>query len=200
MHEDIGRVFPEYAHLTKWHLCSSDGPMHYVANTIFHASDKDCWGRRAGDPSGWDKVVRFGAGMPYKVASDGFFKWLSEQEYPREFDVVEVECGKDFKYKRYGYRSYVEAFDLKGYQYPFSALHDAESLAVALNTAPSLEFDRVPIAWSEGKEPDLDAARSCAIWPGATLEQLQDKDQLLARLPGIMAEFKGAMESLGFTY
>jgi hypothetical protein len=35
LHEDIARVFPELAHLIKWHLCSTDGPMHYVANTLY---------------------------------------------------------------------------------------------------------------------------------------------------------------------
>ena len=41
--------FPGYRHLIKWHLVSSDGPMHYVANTLYHASDRDCWGLRKGE-------------------------------------------------------------------------------------------------------------------------------------------------------
>jgi hypothetical protein len=35
LHEDIAATFPELAPLIKWHLCSSDGPMHYVANTAY---------------------------------------------------------------------------------------------------------------------------------------------------------------------
>lgn len=35
LHEDIARAFPELAPLIRWHLCSSDGPMHYVANTLY---------------------------------------------------------------------------------------------------------------------------------------------------------------------
>jgi hypothetical protein len=38
MHEELAVVFPELAHLTKWHLVSTDGPMHYIANTTYHAS------------------------------------------------------------------------------------------------------------------------------------------------------------------
>ncbi len=34
-HEDVARYFPNLAPLLKWHLCSSDGPMHYVANTRY---------------------------------------------------------------------------------------------------------------------------------------------------------------------
>ena len=37
LHDDIKKVFPEFEHLIKWHLCSSDGPMYYVENTLFHA-------------------------------------------------------------------------------------------------------------------------------------------------------------------
>ena len=36
IHEDVAKAFPELAPLIKWHLCSSDGPMHYVANTMYH--------------------------------------------------------------------------------------------------------------------------------------------------------------------
>ena len=36
-HDEFAEAFPEYAHLLKWHLCSTDGPLHYVANTMYHA-------------------------------------------------------------------------------------------------------------------------------------------------------------------
>ena len=35
LHEDIARLFPELAPYIKWHLTSADGPMHYVANTLY---------------------------------------------------------------------------------------------------------------------------------------------------------------------
>lgn len=35
-HKEVARVFPALAPLLKWHLCSSDGPMHYLANTLYH--------------------------------------------------------------------------------------------------------------------------------------------------------------------
>lgn len=41
IHEEIEKHFPELRHLIKWHLVSSDGPMHYIANTMYHASDRD---------------------------------------------------------------------------------------------------------------------------------------------------------------
>lgn len=35
LHDEIARVFPELAGLVKWHLCSTDEPMHYLANTLY---------------------------------------------------------------------------------------------------------------------------------------------------------------------
>jgi len=39
MHDDIVAVFPEFADLVRFHLVSDDGPLHYVANTLFHARE-----------------------------------------------------------------------------------------------------------------------------------------------------------------
>lgn len=95
IHEEIAEAFPELAPYIKWHLCSSDGPMHYIANTVYLASE------RVG----------------------------------------------------------------------------------------------------EGKERDLDAARSSAIWPDATDDDLilpGLQERLAARLPALLEEFRRDVESLGF--
>jgi len=36
-HSEIRAAFPELSELIKYHLCSTDGPMHYLANTLYHA-------------------------------------------------------------------------------------------------------------------------------------------------------------------
>ena len=36
-HDLVAIHFPELAPLIKWHLTSTDGPLHYVANTVYHA-------------------------------------------------------------------------------------------------------------------------------------------------------------------
>lgn len=51
LHDEIREHAPELAHLIDWHLVSSDGPMHYVANTIYwaeqgnleYARQTACW-------------------------------------------------------------------------------------------------------------------------------------------------------------
>lgn len=49
LHDDIARVFPELAPLIQWHLVSADGPMHYLANAVYLAGDRDYRGLRAGE-------------------------------------------------------------------------------------------------------------------------------------------------------
>lgn len=51
--EDIARVYPELRHILKWHLMNEDGPMHYIANTVYHAGDDGKGKQRIGytDPT-----------------------------------------------------------------------------------------------------------------------------------------------------
>ena len=49
IHEELAKYFPELAHLIKWHGTFSDGPSGYIANTTYHAGDKDCWGLGKGE-------------------------------------------------------------------------------------------------------------------------------------------------------
>lgn len=37
LHEEIAKRFPELAPFIKWHLVNTDGPMHYIANSTYHA-------------------------------------------------------------------------------------------------------------------------------------------------------------------
>lgn len=37
LHDEISKVFPELQKYIKWHLCSTDGPLHYIANTCYWA-------------------------------------------------------------------------------------------------------------------------------------------------------------------
>jgi hypothetical protein len=40
-HDEIIKRFPELAPFIKWHLTSSDGPMHYIDNTVYYAEQGD---------------------------------------------------------------------------------------------------------------------------------------------------------------
>jgi len=68
-----------------------------------------------------------------------------------------------------------------------------------------VEFVVISVEWSEGKVRELDSARHAAVWPEATDEELsvpkeELRRKLEARLPGLLSEFRAAVESLGFTW
>ena len=84
-HEEIAKAFSELAPLIKWHLCSSDGPMHYIANTIYLASDRDCHGKKAGEPSSFSHAVQFGSNPIKHKISKSFSTFL--QQYRKALGV-----------------------------------------------------------------------------------------------------------------
>lgn len=206
LHDEIAKHFPEYAHMIKWHLVSSDGPMHYVANALYHVSDRDCWGRRKGEPSIFSYGIKF-EGFPITIPIRGgyarefcnFLSGLGEREIA-DLTVEEVqEKGSESQiYKKYTFTGFL----VHWYECPFNYRKDAEDMILALQSR-KFEIVKTPTQWSEGKERDLNAARSVAVWPEATDEELLSDDLqgiLLRRLPDLMDRFRADIEKLGFTY
>ena len=101
IHGDIAEAFPDLAGMVKWHLCSTNGPMRYMANTRY---------------------------------------WAREH----------------FESKKLG--------------------DDLDATAA------------------------LATARRTAIWPDADPMDLLNEGLLVARLPGLLEDFKADVESLGLTY
>lgn len=149
IHDEITKHFPELAPFIKWHLCSSDTPLHYLANTLYLAGTKDCWGLEKGESR---QIRKGGTGLP---------TWILEEPEERIEKYVDAE--------------------------------ECPTKTITLRYVPFCKIGK-------GKEPELEAARCAAIWPDATLEQLQNKELLEARLPKLMEEFQQAIELLGFIY
>ena len=81
IHDEIIEHFPEFAHLIKWHLCNSDAPMHYVANTTYHARDREYKGKEIGEAVAWNEHLKFeGYPFTFKEPRTGFFKYLQSVE------------------------------------------------------------------------------------------------------------------------
>lgn len=59
IHEEIAKYFPKFRHLIKWHLCTSDGPMYYLENTLYYASNSTSSKYKVGEPNRWEKVLTF---------------------------------------------------------------------------------------------------------------------------------------------
>lgn len=149
-HEEIAKHFPDLAPLIKWHGCTSEGPLHYVANTMYHVLEH-------GPKSAW---------VYFDDPENGIKK-----QCVKYCDLEEANRMCEIPSKQFNYVSGI------GYR---------------------LEKDE-----KTAKVRNLEFARSSAIWPDATDEDLTApglEQRLADRLPALMAEFKQAMESLGFTY
>lgn len=201
-HDDIARVFPEYAYLIKWHLTSTDGPMHFVANTIYHARDREYMDRDIGAPVKWENRLGFiGCPFTFQLPKSAIDFILAEYERGYPFMLEQVPNAEKPEL-------YSPNYTLKGYKGKhrdpwvsalWSTHQDAINFIQALNTYEPVTID-TPIAWNNAVQPNLESARKCAVWPDATLEQLQDREALEARLPELLEQFKADMEALGFTY
>lgn len=153
VHDEIVKAIPALAPYIKWHLCSTDGPMHYIANTLYHAGDRDCNGLRKDET----RQLRNG--------KTGLLSWKLQPDGKLP-DVID---------------SATQPTDAVTYSYK--------------------PWNRI----GEGKERELDVARSSAIWAEATDEQLALEPReleklLIARLPQLMLDFRNAVESLGLVY
>ncbi len=145
IHDDIAKHLPELAPYIKWHLVSSDEPMYYIANTVYHAQS---YGPR--------------------------YAWIY---YTGPQDPLGIEGVKE---RLLGYEKVDKAHECKG-RPGYRIVWDDKSAKVA----------------------NLDHARSSAVWPDATDEDLLAPGlevRLQARLPRLMEEFRTAIESLGFVY
>lgn len=88
-HGEIARHFPELAPLLQWHLCSTDGPMHYIANARYWAGFS---GYRDGKPNSppnaehLRSTIVFGAvpqwddgRTPEEMDDDDLTQWLNNR-------------------------------------------------------------------------------------------------------------------------
>ena len=190
----IGKYEPRLAHLDKWHLCSVKEPMHYVANSMYHASDKDCWGKRKGEPWRFETSIYFNdVPIPFKVGNERFIKWLQMQDIG-SLEIRAIHHREDLSYKWPVYYTFA-GYCLDWHKCPFHNLDEAENFLRALREC-KVEYRVQCTAWGEGKEPDLEAARASAVWPEAALGDFTE-EKLLARLPGLMRQFRAEVEAAG---
>lgn len=149
IHDEIVKHFPHLQEAIQYHLVSTDGSMYYIANTIYLASDRDCWGLKKGETK------------QIKNSRTGKLCWILEDNNTSLEEFVYSDTQPEgtiiLKYK------------------PYCRI-------------------------GEGKEPDLDAARRTAIWPEATLEQLQDKEALEKHWIDVEKRFIHIVKSFGFIY
>lgn len=204
LHDEIVEAFPELSHLIKWHLCNSDGPMHYVSNALYLAGNRDYNGRGAGEPDRFAHVVRFADSPISHRVKKSLWEHLHDlHDSGRPLIIEEVEHEPTTGYQ-FAPKFAPEGYTDKWHECPWDDSTEAYEFAEAFNTCV-VEFDHVPTHWSEGKERELDAARRAAAWPEATDEQLcLPRDELKAlleeRLPILLSDFRADIENAGFSW
>ncbi len=207
--EAFGKTHPEMVALIKWHLCSTDEPMHYVANAVYLAGDRDCWGRAAGEPSNFEHVVYFGNfPLRWTAGRNGdFLRWLIAEGETKpgqaDYEVIRIDhANRQGDTFEYGPKFTLGGAPDAWYQCPFDTEQEAlEWLEAAM--LHGVRFVKRATAWSKGKERELDEARAVAVWPDATDEDLTTPglaERLKARLPRLLEEHRAAVEAAGFTW
>lgn len=210
-HVEIARAFPELAHLAQWHLCATDGPMQYVANTVYLAGDRDPRGKRAGEPWAFSEAIQFGDNPIKHKVKRKFWQFLKDAKPHNgrgayDFEVIEVAerkestSGKTEYYRKYTFGG----FAAKWYECPFDTEQEALDFLKALQTCKP-QFLQIPTLFSDGKARELDAARRVAIWPDATEAELslpkeELTERLKARLPDLLKRFRETVEGAGFLW
>lgn len=204
----------EVKDLIPFHLCSSDSPMHYKANVMYHARDTDCRGKRKGEPCGWDTYAV--GTSPIKHKLQGRMLTLVK----RLLEIGDQECyivsvdhenrpGETYKFKP-KYTILIGPEEVpRWHECPFDLVAEAEQWRDACLDG-LVKLEQVVTEWSEGKERDLEAARSVAVgqWPEGheltlTDEQLMSDELpeiLDARLPILLAEMRRRVEAAGFVW
>lgn len=216
IHKEIAKYFPELAHLIKWHLMDTDAPMHYIANSVYHASNLDYNGYAAGQPCQWETKVKFGDfPMSFKLGSK-FRAWLkaaiehrntTAKTNPHRVEwlplAVEHEKKPGDTYD-FAPKYTLNGFECRWHECPFDTLAEAQEFIECLKRYPLHEV-KIVTGYSQGKKRDLDAARRCANWPDATDAELcapraELEAALRARLPALVAAFRADMDACGFAW
>ena len=203
--EEIVQMFPELTPYMKWHLVSSDGPLHYIVDTVYLAGDRDYAGRRKGEVSRVERYLQMNRSpfrhRPSCGDQERFLKFLEASYNLPEWATgpVEVPCCLGVASSHWT----LEEYPCEWHQAPFQTEQEARTWIEALN-----HYDwcigSEPVAWAEGKERELDKARRAAMWPDATDEELCQPPEALraaleARLPALMAEFRADLERMGLS-
>jgi hypothetical protein len=164
-HELIAKQFPDLAKYIKWHLFDSTGPMHYIANTVYLAGNRDHNGKLKGEPSGYkEKVYVKGLpqGLPIAIDVEEYKYFLAGSHDNTIFEIPHKIEKDGYKFSpKYSFRH------CQWHEAGFDTRAEAEA-CLELFKAGRCYLLVTPTGYSQGKERELDAARNAAVWPEAT--------------------------------
>lgn len=201
-HDDIVKVAPELEYLIKWHLMSSDAPLHYISNTLYHARDRENMTLPLGSPTDFKKYLKFkNIPFTFNQQSSGFWDYLENVGDFNNIDIKSIAYEGDYALReKYSFTGFIKENETKQwYKAPFDNEKSALEFLQALQNN-EYEIIEIPTQWNKAVKPDIEAARRCAIWSDATLDQLQNKESLESRLCNLVCELKQDIEQFGFIF
>ena len=209
LHTEFALVFPEYKHLLKWHGWHTDYENTYINNTIYFTSDKDYNGLLKGEVSRTEKRLKFKGFKSSPPLDKIIIKWLEHGLHLQDIELIRVDHVSDngYIFNPSFYFSNMDEIDKVVSQWHKSPFKSEQEALNLLHDVRNQEWDivEVPVAWSKGKERELDKARKMAIWEDATDEQLCLPEEelrtiLKERYLHLIAEFRKDVESLGLIW
>lgn len=98
-HDEVAKHFPELAPFIKWHLTSTDGPMHYPGNVVYMAGERDCWGLLKGEFR-----QHTSRGQYQNGGVEGVPKWVLEfpEGFQKDVYANTKPCPVTLEWKAYG--------------------------------------------------------------------------------------------------
>jgi len=195
IHDLIIEQMPELKKYIKWHLTSSDGPMQYVANSMYYALEV----KKDTVVKSYEERLKF-RDIPFTFELSKRLKdFISVEKNLENIQVVNL-VHENNGCDAYQYSDNYSFFgcSTKWYENLFSEKKDAEEMAQALM---NYKYDIVKTvsSYEDEKKPDLEAARISAVWPEAKLSDFT-KEKLDARLDGLLFDFQNDILELGFIY
>ena len=192
IHDLIAEQKPELKKYMKWHLTSSDGPIHYVANSMYHAKEV----KKNSVVRSYDERLHFNE-MPFTFDLSKRLKAFLDTSDLTDIKVTPIKYSgrDDYDFKdNYTFNGITNDW----YKSLFSTEREAIEMSQAL-----MNYDYTIVQtisrYEDEKKPDLSAARNAAVWPEAELSDFTE-DKLNARLSDLLKEFKSDIEELGMVY
>lgn len=222
--ESLGQVLKEIAEvlppamreLDNFHLVSTEGPMHYPANTLYLAGDRDYNGKAAGEPARTSKklTVEGAPGVPVSGLKPDMVEKLDQllQEGESLGERVEAPHRKGEFDTHYTFTNLHSAKRPAEWAHaPFRTLEEAENFERAFDNG-RFNVETVVTEVSQGKERELESARQAACGDFPEDDPLYLSDETLSlpredlkaaledRLPELLSRFRSAMEACGFEW
>lgn len=197
----VAKHAPEYIRNLLPFASSTNGiPVHYLANTKYFASDRDSWGRRAGEPIMYRYYINCPDNTLVAFKSTRLLRFFETAQYP--ISTKESVTGFGSHYFKFVDSAGTEAGEVTESICVYTLL--AQRTVEGLNALYSAQGHqgifgntyKEPYVFAKGKERELDKARKAANWPEATDEDLTApglEERLKARIPVLQQRYSDAI-------